>query len=80
MADAELQAVLDLFPESQALIVRLANRSAQFHALCSDLQAAAAHLATLDCEDDQREYERLMSELELELSEWIGIDRTHRQK
>ncbi|MCZ8098627.1 MAG: hypothetical protein O9972_11980 [Burkholderiales bacterium] len=79
MADAELQAVFDLFPESKALIARLADRSAQFHALCSDIQAVAVHLETLDHEDDRREYRRLLADLELELSEWIGPDQFDRK-
>lgn len=79
MADAELQAVFALFPESRALIARLADRSAQFHALCSDLQAVTVHLETLDREDDRQEYRRLLEELELELCEWIGTDRFNRK-
>jgi len=79
MADAELQAVFDLFPESKALIARLADRSAQFHALCSDLQSVTVHLETLDREDDRREYRRLLEDLELELAEWIGSDRLNRK-
>lgn len=75
MAGAELQAVFDLFPESKGLIARLAERSAEFHALCSDLQAIAVHLETLDREEDRTEYRRLLAELEIELSEWIGSDR-----
>lgn len=74
MADAELKAVFDLFPENKALILRLADRSAQFHALCSDLQAVVAHLDTLVGQEDRKEHERLLSDLKLELSEWIGAD------
>lgn len=76
MADAELKAVFELFPNNRALIIRLADRSAQFHALCRDIQAVAAHLKTLTRKEDRQEYERLLFDLELELSEWIGTEDT----
>lgn len=72
MPDAALKAAIDRFPESRELIMRLAGRSAPFHALCSDLQAVVLHLATLHHDDDRREHERLRAELEVELSEWLG--------
>lgn len=74
MADAELKAVFELFPNNRALILRLADRSAQFHALCRDIQAVNAHLKTLAGTEDRKEYERLLFDLQLELSEWIGTE------
>ncbi|MHB2168947.1 hypothetical protein [Alsobacter sp. R-9] len=69
----KLRVALNLFPERQSLIVRLAERSSEFSALCGDLHDAQVHLSTCTSDEERLEYERLLEELEAELSEWIDV-------
>jgi hypothetical protein len=76
MPDAKLRTAIALYPEHRTLIVNLADRSGQFHALCEDLHAVTVQLAKVVRDDDKLEYRRLHAELALELSEWLGRKRT----
>ncbi len=72
MAGAKLQAASLLYPARRTLIARLAARSSQFRALCSDLDDVSERLASDVNDEDRLEYARLFQELSKELGEWIG--------
>ncbi|MHB2168515.1 hypothetical protein [Alsobacter sp. R-9] len=77
MPDQKLHAAISLFPERSTLIVRLAERSCVFRALCGDLNDVREFLMTRVQDGDKAEYGQLLQELTAELAEWIDAPQEH---